>query len=198
MKKTGKRRNPILQAVMIVILIGAAAFLGLFAYVCIAEKTVPKPGPTDAIIVLGAQVKADGTLSVQLEYRLETALAEYMKEPRPIVSCGGQAGNEPAPEGDVMTKWLIDHGVKEEYALSETVSGDTKENIKNALLLLSDETKNVLIVTSDYHLPRALAIARDQGLDASGAGAPIKAEYWLKNHFRETLAWGKYLLLKIL
>lgn len=186
-----------MHVVLILLLIGVAVFTGLFTYVCIAEKTVPKPGPTDAIIVLGAQVKEDGTLSVQLEYRLETALAEYLKDPRPIVSCGGQAGNEPAAEGDVMTKWLIDHGVKEELAFSETASGDTKENIKNARLLLPHDIKNVLIVTSDYHLPRALAVARDQGLDAFGAGAPIKAEYWLKNHLRETLAWGKYLLLKI-
>ena len=52
--------------------------------------------------------------------------------------------------------------------------------------------------TSDYHMPRALQIARDQGLNPSAAASPIKAEYWLKNHARETLAWGKYLAQKYL
>ena len=49
-----------------------------------------------------------------------------------------------------------------------------------------------------HHLPRAMQLARDMGLTPSGIGSPIKQEYWLKNHTRETLAWGKYFLNKII
>lgn len=202
MKKNKRKRGVLMRLFLTLVTIGAAVFLSLFAYVCIAEKSVPEADDFAPIIVLGAQVKEDGTPSVQLALRLETALSEYNKAPRPIVSCGGQGVNEPAPEGDVMTAWLIDHGVSAEHALSETTSESTKENLKNALSLLKEKTgkdvQSVLVVTSDYHLPRALAIARDLGLEASGAGAPIKPEYWLKNHVRETLAWGKYLLTKLI
>ena len=52
--------------------------------------------------------------------------------------------------------------------------------------------ERVLIVTSDYHLPRALALAKDQGLTASGIGSTTLPEYWIKNHFREALSWIKY------
>ena len=58
--------------------------------------------------------------------------------------------------------------------------------------------RKVLVVTSDYHVPRALSMARDLGLEAEGLGSPCLPEYWLKNHAREVLAWGKYLLNKYL
>ena len=58
--------------------------------------------------------------------------------------------------------------------------------------------QQVAIVTSDYHVPRALAMAKDQGLNATGISSPTLPEYWLKNHGRETLGWMKYLLQKYL
>ena len=61
---------------------------------------------------------------------------------------------------------------------------------------MGDDVKKVLIVTSNYHLPRAMALARDTGFEPQGVGAPIKLIYWPKNHYREALAWVKYLLQK--
>ena len=80
----------------------ALVYLCLFAWVCYAESHLETPPETDVIIVLGAQVKPDGTPSVQLEYRLEAALSAYRDHPQKVVCCGGQAGTEPAPEGRVM------------------------------------------------------------------------------------------------
>ena len=89
--------------------------------------------------------------------------------------------------------------------LAETVSENTKDNIRNALALLgysagqpAEAKPRVLVVTSDYHVARALQIARDQGLRAWGRSAPTLPEYWLKNRAREALGWGKYLLNKLL
>ena len=85
-----------------------------------------------------------------------------------------------------------------EHILVDETSVNTRQNIANAIQPLPPGADEVLIVTSDDHLPRAMAIARDLGLRPSGAGSPIKQEYWLKNHARETLAWGKYFLVKYL
>ena len=187
-----------IKLLLILAALGALVYIGLFAYVCIAERTVPEPTETDLIIVLGAQVKPDGTPSVQLEYRLETALAAWKKHPQTIVCCGGKAGQEPEAEGTVMRAWLIARGVPEDQVLAETASGNTRENFRNALAMLPEPPQKVLVVTSDYHLPRAMAIARDCGLSVSGAAAPTLPEYWLKNRAREALGWGKYLLEKVL
>jgi uncharacterized SAM-binding protein YcdF (DUF218 family) len=92
-----------------------------------------------------------------------------------------------------MRDWLIEKGVPPDKILVDSVSANTRQNILHAISLLSSlNIQNIRIVTSDYHLPRALAIARDEGLSASGTGSPCKKEYWVQNHFREALAWVKY------
>ena len=63
--------------------------------------------------------------------------------------------------------------------------------------LLPPGAQSITIVTSDYHLPRAMQLARDLGLSADGIGSPCKPEYWVKNHFREVLAWGKYFAVRL-
>lgn len=173
---------------------GVLCYGALVAFVCYQEAHVPAAvGQDDAIIVLGAQVYSDGEPSLQLTLRLEAALAEYLKNPVPIVTCGGQGPNEPRPEGDVMRDWLVANGADPEDVLADDTSVSTRGNIRNAVALLKEYSPDsVRIVTSDYHLPRALAIARDEGLTATGTGSPCKPEYWAPNHFREALAWVKY------
>lgn len=178
----------------------ALAFAAMFGYQLWLEHHLPAAPENSAapLIVLGAQVAPDGEPSVQLMWRLEKALAAYQKQARTVVVCGAQGANEPATEASVMRAWLLERGVRDEDVLIDDTSVNTKANMANALRLLPEGTKEVTIVTSDYHLPRALQIARDMGLEATGLASPIKPEYWLKNHAREALAWGKYFLGRVL
>lgn len=181
------------------LLLGCTGFLTLLLALTYAEKHVPAPsGRYDAIIVLGAQVMEDGAPSRQLRLRLEGALEQYRAAPCLIITTGAQGANEPAPEGDVMKKWLMDAGVPEQDIISETQSFNTWQNLRNAKALLADHAARTVVVTSDYHLPRALWIARDAGLSADGIGTPTTPEWWLKNHVREVLAWCKYFAGKVI
>ena len=171
-------------------------YAGLFGYLLWQEYSIPAPRPAQAMIVLGAQVNPDGEPSRQLLLRLETALAEYRKSPMTIVVCGAKGISEPAAEAAVMRDWLVRNNVNAAHILMDADSFNTRENIRGAQRLLPAGTNKVLIITSDYHLPRAMAIAGDLGLDPSGVGSPILPEFWIKNHARETLAWGKYFLNK--
>lgn len=172
------------------------AYAGLFGYLLWLEYSIPAPRPSQAMIVLGAQIKTDGEPSRQLLLRLEAALTEYQRMPLTIVVCGAKGVDEPATEASVMREWLVKGGVNPGHILMDADSFNTQENIRGAQRLLPIDTIRVLIITSDYHLPRAMAIARDLGLDPSGIGSPIMPEFWIKNHARETLAWGKYFLNK--
>ena len=193
MNKPHGRGHRLLMLLLILLLAGTVFFLGVVGHVCWQEQHVPKNEPYDAIIVLGAQVKADGTLSVQLQWRLDAAYDAWKAAPCLVVACGAQGLDEPAPEGKVMREYLIGRGIPEWQVLADTDSYNTRQNIENAAALLRDyPVQRVLIVTSDYHLPRALALARDQGLEASGIGSTTLPEYWIKNHFREALSWIKY------
>lgn len=197
MKHRNKPRSifaRLLTAVLLLLAAGILCYGALVAFVYYQEVHVPVPNEkADALIVLGAQVQPSGEPSVQLAWRLEAALEVFNQNPTPIVVSGGQGGNEPRPEGEVMRDWLIERGVPPEQILVDSESTNTRQNISHAISLLEGlSIQNVRIITSDYHLPRALAIARDEGLSVSGTGSPCKKEYWVQNHFREALAWVKY------
>ncbi len=198
MKAADKPKHSVLfklfKLALSLIILGVLCFGSLVAYVYYMEVNVPvSQDRADAIIVLGAKVQPSGEPSVQLAWRLEAALAVYQANPSTIVVSGGQGSNEPRPEGDVMHDWLVDRGVPSQVILVDRESVNTKQNIEHAIALLDGKNANhVRIVTSDYHLPRAMAIAKDAGLNVSGTGSPCKPEYWAKNHFREALAWVKY------
>lgn len=202
--KPKKRRGAagrVLRVAGCLLIAGVLAYAALIGLVCYWEANVPAPSGYDGIIVLGAQVLPSGEPSVQLRWRLDKAKEMYELNPCYIVACGGQGGKEPAPEGDVMRDLLIAEGIPREHVVSDPHSMDTKENIRNAWDILKGlGCEKPLIVTSDYHLPRALQIARDVGLEPQGAGSLCRPElsYWLKNHMREALAWVKYWGVKYL
>ena len=201
MARRKKRRGPIMSLIKLLFslaILFAIVYTFLFAYLLVREHNVPAPGDTQAIIVLGAQVNPDGLPSKQLELRLAEARKAYQANPRVIVVCGAQGKDEPVTEASVMKAWLEQSEVSPEHILMEDQSFNTRQNLENAKQLLGGSVTSVLIITSDYHLPRAMDIAKDLGLNASGIGSPILPEYWIKNHARETLAWGKYYVNKFL
>jgi len=180
---------------------GVLCYAALVALVYYWEVNVPQSQEYDGIIVLGAQVLSTGEPSVQLQWRLDKALECYQNKPCYVVVTGAKGANEPEPEGDVMRRVLINAGVPADYVISDPHSTDTRQNIRNGWEILQQKgCRKPLIVTSDYHLPRAMAIARDNGLDPLGAGSPCKPglRFWLKNHLREALAWVKYWGIKYL
>lgn len=182
-------------ALLTLALAGVLAFGGVLAMLCWKETHVPMVEDYDAIIVLGAQVLPDGTPSIQLSWRLDKAAELWKERPVPVVCCGAQGDNEPVPEALAMRDYLVAQGMDAAQVLTDPDSFNTRQNLKNAAELLADyAVDTVLIVTSDYHLPRAMALAEDEGLRATGAGSPTKKglQFWLKNHLRETLAWMKY------
>ncbi len=199
------RRLPLPLRLILWLLLAAAVIFGLLLLnVVIREKQVASSldqvGDYDAIIVLGAQVKPDGNPSVQLTWRLEQAAEAWRKKQVPIVVCGAQGSDEPMPEAEAMKAFLVRNGVAEDSVLTDPDSFNTRENIANAKRLLEgrEGIGRVLIVTSDYHVPRSAALAGDLDMKAEGLGAPCLPEYWIKNHAREALAWVKYWMQKYL
>ena len=90
------------------------------------------------------------------------------------------------------------HGVAGEDVVAETASFNTRENLEYARAIMEHRgLERALVVTSDYHVPRALALCRQVGIEATGKGSPSKPEYFIKNHFREGLSWIKFCLESI-
>ncbi len=206
MEKRKKKKHMVLKVILVLAILGVVAFGGLMGYVCIREGKIPRQAADiqadyDAVIVLGAQVKPDGTPSVQLGLRLDRAAEVWEMKHVPVVVCGAQGKDEPEPEAVTMKRYLQGKGIPEDMILTDPESFNTEQNLAHAKKLLDEypeEIRKVVVVTSDYHVPRSMALAEDAGLDAAGVGSPCLQEFWLKNHSREALAWVKYWLKKYL
>lgn len=140
----------------------------------------------DYIIVLGAQVREDGP-SVVLRYRLDAAI-DYLNE-NPDTICivsGGQGRNESFSEAEGMAEYLLENGIEKNRILLEDQSENTAENIRYSKDLMKQTYHGVGIVTNNFHVFRAVKIAKAQGLeDVCGIAADSTALYLPNNVLRE-------------
>ena len=185
----------VFMTAIVLFCLGVLAMCAMILFVFWRETHLPEVLPSDAIIVLGAQVKPDGTPSVALERRLTVALEAYEAQPQVIIVCGARGANEPVAEGELMREWLLAHGADPQLVVAETDSYNTRQNLANAKAIMDSRgLSQALIVTSDYHVARALELCKQAGISATGRGSPSKPEYFLKNHIQESLSWIKFWL----
>lgn len=149
----------------------------------------------DYIIVLGAQVRSTGPSAV-LRYRLDIACDYLEANPETIcVVTGGQGYNEPETEAAVMKDYLVKKGIAEERILTESQSENTVQNLVNSGGLI-DLSGSVGVVTNNFHVFRAVHIARKNGYqNACGIAAPSNAFYLPNNMLRESFGILKDLLM---
>lgn len=135
----------------------------------------------DYLLVLGAQVKENGP-SVVLQYRLDEAVLYLEKHPdtRCIVS-GGRGDNEPVTEAEGMEAYLIRRGIAKDRIIKEEQSLKTVQNIRYSMELIEDHA-SVGIVTNNFHLFRALKIAKKQGMSDFGGLAAGSTPFYLPNN----------------
>lgn len=168
------------------------AFVG-GVYLC---GQTPQPGKSDCIIVLGARVWPDGRMSNSLLYRCESALEAWQNGIAPeIIVCGGRGHDEPITEAESMRTWLVQNGVPDSVIHVEDASTDTRENLDNARRIMEDNGfETAAICTSDYHVTRALWLAGDAGIPATGISAksPSTLRSFIFGRCRETISWVLY------
>ena len=157
------------------------------------EKGMPD---LDYIIVLGAQVRQDGP-SVVLKYRLDAAVKYLNDNPNTVcIVSGGQGPNEPFTEAKGMADYLCQQGIVPERIILEAQSASTFENISFSKAFIDHSENGVGIVTNNFHMYRALKIARDQGLEnVCGIAADSTALYLPNNILREICCMIKAILL---
>lgn len=184
-----------------VIALGALAGAGVLTAVCVCAGRRYEPRHADCIVVLGAHVWMDGRMSNALAYRCEAAYGAWQDGlADAIIVCGGQGGNEPEPEAAAMRRWMIARGVPEERVISEDRSDNTRQNLENALEIMTARGMgSALVCTSDYHLTRALWLARDVGMNAEGLPARSTRDIlsFIRGRLRETCSWILYFIRSI-
>ena len=154
------------------------------------------PAGLDYLIVLGAQVREDGPSAV-LKYRLDAA-AQYLREndSTTCIVTGGKGATEPFSEGESMKQYLVSVGIPEDRIIVEDKALNTVQNIQYSKALMSSPDAPTAIVTNNFHVTRALALARGQGLtNVYAIAAPSDLLFLPNNMFREFFGLTKDFLM---
>lgn len=180
------------------LILGLLSFLVIEGMILYHAKSQEKI-QTDYAIILGAGLWGED-LSLTLFHRLNESL-EYLKafpETKVVVS-GGQGPGENITEAEAMKRFLMKNGIDEGRILLEDKSTSTYENMLFSSNIIEREegTKNkeVIIITSDFHMLRAKMLASRVGLIPYGISSD-SVDY-LKPYYysREYLAIIKSFLI---
>lgn len=175
-------RYVIKHGIKIPIFVKYVAAAGIFFAVCLflllegliisGSRQKAEPG-ADYLIVLGAQVRGR-IISKSLKKRLDTAYDYLISSPDTIaVVSGGKGTGEDISEAEAMKNYLMSMGISPSRIILEDKSTNTVENIRYSRLLLNGDNPDVVIVTSSFHVFRAVKIARRQGIEhVRGLAAP--------------------------
>ena len=149
-----------------------------------------------AVVVLGCQVRGE-TPSLLLWKRIRTA-AEYLNAHPDAVAVvsGGQGPGEDISEAECMYRGLTARGIAPERILMEDGSTVTLENLRFSRRILAESGVSgpILIVSSDFHMYRALKMAENEEIEAQGLAAPSAWYSYPTYILREALALVKYAL----
>ncbi len=179
---------------MIFVCLGLALFL--FVEGCIVSGFFEKGSSgADYVVVLGAQMKAGGP-SKALQYRLDAAVSYLDENPDAmVIVSGGKGRDEPVSEAQGMYAYLVEQGIEKERILLEDRSRNTWQNLTFSAQLLDREKDRVAVVSNNFHVFRALRIARKAGY-RNVCGIAAKGEPFLQcnNMLREFFGVMKDLL----
>lgn len=145
---------------------------------------------TDIALVMGAGVRRDGQPTPVLRGRLDVARQLYAAGKVPRILVSGSSDSRGYSEPLVMRDYLVAHGVSKEDVDTDEFGVDTWQSCRNAVH--DFQIRRATVVTSDFHLPRAVALCRRAGIDAYGVGHDAAADGLLrvaaKGSRREVLA----------
>lgn len=136
--------------------------------------------PAEAVIVLGAYVYPDGHPSDMVADRLETAYSLYREGKARKILLTGDHGRVEYDEVNAMRRYLEGKGVPTEDVFMDHAGFDTYDSMYRARDVF--QVHDVIVLTQRFHLPRAVYIARQLGLNAQGVVADrhryLRAEYY--------------------
>ena len=187
MKKIRKWLCVVAACIAIAVLGINFVVVGLGGRDIVSEKDVKK---ADCILVLGAQVKPDGTPSHMLRDRLKKGIELYKAGAAPKILMSGDNGQVEYNEVKVMLEYARDAGVPDKDIFLDHAGFSTYESMYRAKEIFGAE--KVIVVTQKYHEYRALYIGQRLGLQVEGVCSdPIEYMGQFHRDIREIVARDK-------
>jgi len=143
--------------------------------------------PRAVAVVFGAAVYGNGRLSPVLRDRVDTAVTLYQMGTVEKILMSGDNQFDDYNEPGAMVAYAVEKGVPPNDVQPDFAGRRTYDTCYRARHVFQVET--AVLVTQDFHLPRALFTCRALGVDAVGARAdlrPYRGAGWYA--LRETAA----------
>ncbi len=124
-----------------------------------------RPGPAQAVVVLGAGLQSEGVLS-QASFRSAFAGILLCREGlAPIIVFTGPAFQYEEPEALLRAEMARRLGLKADAILTDTTARTTREEAsRTSALLHPREVRRILLVTDSLHMVRARRLFERAGL----------------------------------
>ena len=195
-------KNSILRNIIYIFFTLYIIFILFFIFILYKNVKYENPSgarESDFILVLGSGLKYGSYLSPEGKRRSDKAIEYLKKYPHlNVFLTGGQGIDETIPESVVMKEYFLENGIEENRIFLEDKSRSTNENIKFYIDALKDKNmkyRNILLVTSDFHMPRAGIIARHYKLTVYPLCSKTRNISFIPNIMREELAYIKTFFL---
>ena len=186
----------IIKILVITAIIGIVLVLSINFYVVgttkakiIKNNDYSKLRDVDCIVILGAGIWGDKP-SPMLQDRLEEGIKLYNEGIAPKIIMSGDHGREGYDEVNIMKEYAVNKGIPSEDIFMDHAGFSTYESIYRAKEIF--DADNIVIVTQEYHLYRALYIADKLDINAYGINSdPRQYSGQLFRETREILARNK-------
>lgn len=182
----------IIKYIMILVLIISAIIICINLYIVRITKSQIKTikeidsNDIDCIVILGAGVRGNSP-SPMLEDRLITGMYLYNQGISNKIIVSGDHGKEYYDEVNVMKDYLLENEIPSENIFMDHAGFSTYDSIYRTKEIF--QAHKVIIVTQEYHLYRALYIAKELDIDAYGVVANRREyNFQLKRDIREIAA----------
>ena len=173
------------------VIYGSVSFL-IFMIYTLFLQIIPRKKDFDFVIIHGAGLLDGNRVSKLLQDRLDKAIEVYRADPTPpkLIPSGGKGSDESISEAEAMTRYLLSRGIPEEDILPEDQSTTTLENLQFSKKILDsyEGRKYTALVSSNYHVYRALRYCREIGLKCTGIGSHVAWYFWPSALIREYIA----------
>lgn len=193
----------IIKYIVILVLIVSIIIVSINLYIiAITKKQIYKieelelNEDIDCILILGAGVRGNKP-SPMLEDRLMTGIDLYNKGISNKIIVSGDHGRKYYDEVNVMKSYLKENNIQSENIFMDHAGFSTYDSIYRAKEIF--KAQKIVIVTQEYHLYRALYLAKKLDIEAYGTVANRREyRFQLKRDIREMVARVKDFLKVIL
>lgn len=188
--------------VTVIVVLGVLSFAFIETLIIVsAGGHLPKED-VNFVIVPGCGIFPDGTLTLTLMHRLDTAVEYLGEHPRAVcIVSGGKGTKEPVPEAEAMKDYIVQKGIDPLRIAEEPESYDTKENMANSAEIMKalypDREMTAVVVTSGFHIYRSIKLAEHSGIKAYGIPAPTPWYIAINDYMREYIGIIKLYVLDL-